>query len=375
MSLSFVLLVGAGLLIKSVQAIRDASPGFSTQGVVTTSVDLFTAGYDLARARLFQDELLDRVQSLGGVESAAWSRMTPFTYRNYSSAPIAVDGYDLPPDQQLSADYNEVGRGYFATIGIPLVSGREFTRADDEGAPLVAIVDETMAAQYWRGADPIGRRLRVKGRWLQIVGVARAAKYRNLLETPRPFFYVSLRQNASGTAALHIRTRQSPAAAAASLAREVHALDGNVSPGELITMREQVDRTTASQRIAVTILGVFGGLALILAAIGLYGVMASTVSQSTRELALRMALGAGTSDLLKLVMVKGLALTAGGVILGAAAALQLTRLMGYLLYEVGPRDPLAFGSAFAVLTIASLTACFVPAWRATRTDPLRALRG
>jgi predicted permease len=375
MSLSFVLLVGAGLLIQSVQEIRHASPGFSTEGVLTTYVDLFTAGYDPQRAKIFQDELIDRLQALGGVESVALSRMTPFSYRTYSTAPIAVDGYDVPPDQQPAADYNEVGPGFFATFGIPLLSGREFTRADDEAAPLVAVVDETMAAQYWHGQDPVGRRVKVKGRWLQIVGVAQVAKYRNLLETPRPFFYVAQRQNFSATAALHIRTPQSPAAMRPLLVHEIHALDGNVAPGELITMREQVDRTTASQRIAVTILGVFGGLALVLAAVGLYGVMASTVSQSSRELALRLALGAGASDLLKLVMSHGLALTAGGVVLGAMAALQATRLMGYLLYKVSPRDPVAFGAAFVVLAVASLAACFVPAWRATRTDPLGALRG
>ena len=375
MSLSVVLLVGAGLLIQSLQAVRNANPGFSTQGVLTTSVDLITAGYEPQRAKNFQDELIDRVQAIGGVESAAWSRMTPFTYRSYSSAPIAVDGYDAPRDQQPTADYNEVGPGFLATMGIPLVSGREFTRADDETALPVAIVDEAMAAQFWRGADPVGRRVQVKGKWLQIVGVARAAKYRNLLETPRPFFYVPLRQNFAAVAALQIRTPQGPAALAPALVREIHALDANVSPGELITMREQVDRTTASQRIAVTILAVFGGLALVLAAIGLYGVMAATVSQSTRELALRMALGAGRPDLLRLVMFKGLALTAGGVILGLVAAFELTRLMGYLLYKVDPRDPLAFGAAFVVIAIASLAACLVPAWRASRTDPILALRG
>ena len=375
MTLSFVLLVGAGLLIQSMQAIRHANPGFSTQGVVTTSVDLFTAGYDPQRAKLFQDELIDRVQSLGGVESAAFSRQTPFTYRSYSSAGIAVDGYDAPLDQQPSADYNEIGPGFLATMGIPLVSGREFTRADNETAPPVAIVDETMAAQFWRGLDPVGRRVQVKGTWMQIVGVARTAKYRNLLETPKPFFYVPLRQNFSASAGLQIRTPQSTAALAPALVREIHALDANVAPGELITMREQVERTTASQRVAFTILVVFGGLALMLAAIGLYGVMASTVSQSTRELALRMALGAGASDLLQLVLSKGLLLTAGGVALGVVAALEATRLMGYLLYRVSPRDPLAFAWAVVVIAIASLTACLVPAWRATRTDPLRALRG
>src|SRR5712692_557049 len=182
MALSFVLLVGAGLLIQSLQGVRNASPGFSTQGVLTTGIDLYTAGYDAPRAKNLQDELIDRLQSLGGVESAAFSRMTPFSYRSYATAPIAVDGYQPPPDQQPTADYNEVGPGYLATIGIPLVSGREFTRADNEAAPLVAIVDDTMAAQYWRGEDPVGRRVQVRGRWMQIVGVARAAKYRNLLE-------------------------------------------------------------------------------------------------------------------------------------------------------------------------------------------------
>ncbi|MBI3494162.1 MAG: ABC transporter permease [Acidobacteria bacterium] len=375
MSLSFVLLVGAGLLIQTLQAVRNSSPGFSTQGVLTTGVDLFTAGYDTQRAKNFQDELIDRIQALGGVESVAFSRMAPFSYRSYSSAPIAVDGYDAPLDQQPTADYNEVGPGFLATMGIPLVAGREFTRADNETTPLVAVVDETMAAQFWRGADPVGRRVQVSGRWMQIVGVARTAKYRNLLETPRPFFYVPLRQNFSATTALEIRTAQGPAAIAPALVREIHALDANVAPSELITMREQVERTTASQRVSVTILVVFGGLALLLAAIGLYGVMASTVSQSARELALRMALGAGASDLLRLVLSKGLALTAGGVVLGAAAALELTRLMGYLLYKVSPRDPIAFGSAFVVITVAAAAACLVPAWRATRTDPLRALRG
>jgi ABC-type antimicrobial peptide transport system permease subunit len=174
---------------------------------------------------------------------------------------------------------------------------------------------------------------------------------------------------------LQIRTTQGPAALAPALVREIHELYANVAPSELITMGEQVERTTAAQRISVTILVVFGGLAVVLAAIGLYGVMASTVSQSSRELALRMALGASASDLLRLVLSKGLALTAVGFVLGLVAALQATRLLGYLLYKVSPRDPIAFASAFGVLAFASLVACFVPAWRATRTDPLRALRG
>jgi predicted permease len=373
-SLSFILLVGAGLLIQSLQQMRTASPGFSTQGVLTTGVNLLAAGYDAQRAKTFQDALIDRVQSVGGVESASYSRIRPFSYLPYSSAPIAVDGYQPPPGEQPTVQYNEVGPKYFATVGIPLVSGHEFTNADNETAPLVAVVNETMAAQYWPGGDPLGKRLQVKDRWMQVVGVAKVSKYQTFLETPESFFYVPLKQNFSRLVSLNLRTRLDPGSIAAAMAREVHALDPDLAPLEVITMREQVDRSTSAQQIAVMLLGVFGGLALLLAAIGLYGVMSYAVSQSTRELGLRMAVGARPIDLFRLVVSRGLVLTAGGVFLGAAAALGLTRLIGDLLYKVNPRDPWAFGAAFLVMTIVSLAACFLPAWRATRIDPVRALR-
>jgi len=209
---------------------------------------------------------------------------------------------------------------------------------------------------------------------MQVIGVAKDSKYESVRETPKPFFYVPRRQNFTVGAGLYIRTPLSPETMAAALTREVHALDANLALYEVITLQEQLDRSTSPQLVAVTLVGVLSGLALLLAAIGLYGVMSYAVSQSTRELGLRMALGAGASNLLRLVMSRGLALTAGGVAFGAAAALGLTRLLGSLLYKVSPRDPLAFGSAFVVMTIASLAACFLPAWRATRTDPARALR-
>jgi predicted permease len=373
-SLSFVLLVGAGLLMQSLQRIRTASPGFSTRGVLVTAVDLVSAGYDAQRAKNFQDELMNRAKALPGVESAAFARVTPLGYGSFSSTPVSVDGYQPPPEEQPAVQYNEVGPDYFATMGIPLVSGREFTRADDENAAIVAVVNETMAARYWRGRNPIGERVQVKGRWMQVVGVAKDSKYQSIREAPNPFFYVPLHQNFSVRAALNIRTPLSPETMAAALAREVRTLDANLAPYEVITLQEQVDRSTSPQQVAVTLVGILGGLALLLAAIGLYGVMSYAVSQSTRELGLRMALGADASNLLLLVMRRGLALTAGGVVLGATVALGLTRLLGSLLYKVSPRDPLAFGSAFVVMAIAALAACFLPAWRATRTDPARALR-
>jgi len=371
-ALSFVLLAGAGLLLQSLRAVQNTSPGF-TPRVLTSYVDLVAAGYDRQRIKNFDDALIDRLQSVSGIQSAVISRMTPFSYRSYSTAPIAVDGYETPPDEQPTAEFNEVGRGYFATMGIPLVAGREFTASDNETGPQVAVVNEVMAAQFWRGRDPVGSRVQVKGRWLQVVGVAKMSQYRNLTEIARPFFYVPMRQSSMGVN-IQIRSQLNPETMRKVLVREIHAIDENLAPGELITMQEQVDRTTAAQRIAVSMLGVFGGLALVLAAIGLYGVMSYTVSQSTRELGLRIALGASVPNLLRLVMSQGLALTAIGVVVGTVAALMMAKLIANLLYHVSPRDPLAFGVALLVMMIAATAACFLPAWRATQTDPVRALR-
>ena len=373
-SLSYILLVGAGLLMQSLLTIRNTSPGFHARGVQYTGIDLVSVGYTPARAQTFQDELLERVRSLPGVESAAFSRMVPLSYVSSATAPIVVDGYTPPPEESPTVDYNEVGPNYFVTMGIPLAAGREFTRADDENAAPVAVVNETMAQRYWNGRSPLGGRLQLKGRWMQVIGIAKDSKYSSVREKPTPFFFVALRQNNLRGGVLNIRTPLAPQTMAAALGREVHALDPNIAPYELITMQEQLERSISPQMVAVTLVGVLGGLALLLAAIGLYGVMSYAVSQSTRELGLRMALGAGASNLLRLVLSRGLALTGAGVLLGAGAALLLTRLLGNLLYKVSPRDPLAFGSAFAVMTAASFAACFLPAWRATRTDPARALR-
>ncbi|HWY97261.1 MAG TPA: ABC transporter permease, partial [Steroidobacteraceae bacterium] len=373
-SLSFILLVGTGLLMQSLLTIRGTSPGFNARGVEYTGIDLVAAGYTPARAQTFQDELLERIRSLPGVESAAFSRMLPLSYVSSDTAPIVVDGYTPPPEESPTVDYNEVGPEYFVTMGIPLAAGREFTRDDDINAPLAAVVNETMAQRYWSGRSPLGERLQLKGRWLQVVGIAKDSKYSSVREKPTPFFFIPLRQNNLRGGVLNIRTTLSPQTMATQLAREVHALDANVAPSELITMQEQLERSTSPQMVAVTLVGVLGGLAVLLAIIGLYAVMTYAISQSTRELGLRMALGADASNLLRLVLSRGLALTGAGVLLGFVTALLLTRLLGNLLFKVSPRDPVAFASAFVVMTLAASAACFLPAWRATRTDPARILR-
>jgi predicted permease len=372
--LSFILLVGAALLLQSLQKIRTTSPGFSTRNVVQTGVSLISAGYDVPHARTFLEELIVRVRALPGVESAAFARLGPLGYGTYSSTPIAVDGYQAPPEEQPTVDYNQVSSDYFATLGVPLLSGREFTRADDENAPLVAIVNQTMAARYWRDQDPIDRRLQVKGRWVRVIGVAADSKYESMRESPKPFFYVPLLQDFVRGPDLFIRTAQPLRSISAALLREVHALDENLALYEMITLQEQVDRSTSPQLVAVNLVSILGGLALLLAAVGLYGVMSYAVAQSIRELGLRMALGAGVGSVFRWVLSRGLRLAAVGVLCGATAGLALTRLFGKLLYNVSPNDPLAFGSAMAVMTIASVAACLLPAWRATRTDPARVLR-
>lgn len=372
-ALSFLLLVGAGLVMRTLLVVRTASPGFSTRGVLVTPINV-GSNYDRQQTTNFRDQLMQRVLALSGVQSAAYGRVAPFSYRDYSHAQINVDGYQAAAGEQPSAEYNEVSAGYFATVGIPLISGREFTAADENGTAPVAIVNETLAAQYWHGEDPVGKRIQVNGRWMRVIGMVKPIKYSNFLEPPESFLYVPLKQNFASSVVLHLRTTQDPGAVARALVREIHTLDPELPVYEVITMREQVNQQTRPQRIAVTMLGIFAGLALLLACIGLYAVMSYSVSQSARELGLRMALGANGGQLLRLVLRQGLRLTAGGILIGGAAALALTRLLGNLLYRVSPRDPETYGIAVVLLTVAAVGACMVPAWRAARTDPTQALR-
>ncbi len=371
-SLSFVLLAGTGLLLQSLQQMQKTSPGFSTD-VIVSGADLVSAGYNLERAETFDTQLLDRVREIPGVESATLSRLTPFSYGTFSSAPLQIDGYQPAPDEQLKLSYLEVADAYFKTLGIPIVAGREFQRTDDENAVPIGIINETMAAKYWPGKDPVGQRFKIKDRWLQIVGVAKKVNYENKLELPRSFFYAPIRQNFLESNVLLIRTRETPGAIRNALTREVQALDPNLAPTSPFRVAEQVDRKGYTQRLAATLIAIFGAMALFLAAIGLYAVMSYSVSQSTRELGLRMALGAGVKDLLGMVMSRGVRLTAAGIVIGAVAGVILTRLMGSLLYKVSPRDPIAFGTAFIILIVVAFIACFLPAWRATRIDPVQAL--
>lgn len=374
-SLSVLLLVSAGLVLRSLGRLLTSDPGFDTTHVTATTINLFAVGYDTVRARRFEDDLLERSRTIAGVTSVALSRSLPFSTRPYDTGPILVDGYDVARDEQPTADYNVVTPGYFATLGIPLLSGRDFSTADADTSLPVAIVTRAMAERYWPKASPIGRRIKLRDTWMQVVGVAADIKYRSLTQSPSMLVYVPLAQRRATAVCLFLRaSTTNPVALAPSTVSAIHAIDPGVSPYEFVTLREQVNRSTSGQQITATLLMSFGAAALFLAAIGLYGVISYTVSQSTRELSVRMALGATPSALIVLVMSSALRLSLAGIVIGVALAFGTTRLLGDLLFRVGPRDPLVFGSVIVIMASASALACAVPAWRASRLDPVRALR-
>jgi predicted permease len=372
-SLSLVLLVATGLLFRSLQQMRNEGPGFSQDNVLITSIDFVSAGYSRQRVATFQDDLTRRLRVQPAVESVAFSRASAFGLRGYSSAQVMTDRVLQDPTEAPTIEYNEIAPEYLRTLGISVISGREFTQADDASSPLVAVVNEKMAAELWPSEDPVGRKLKVNGKWLDIVGVAKTVRYRSLTESPQPFFYTALRQGPDGSV-LQIRTSTPASTLVQTVRREVHNLDPNLALGDLITMRSQVERTTGPQRVAVLMVITFSALALMLAVIGLYGLMSYAVAQDSRELGLRVALGARPGDIARLVIARGAGIAMMGLTIGLAVALASSRLLGYLLYRVSPRDPLSFAAALILMFASVLLACTIPAMRASRTDPMIALR-
>ncbi len=374
---SFVLLVGGVLLFQSLRRLSTADPGFSTDNVLTTTFDLTAAGYNPVRSKQFRDDLADRLRAMPGIESAAWVKVRPISYATFFSAPITVDTYRPGPDERPTAEYNLVSPDYFKTMGIPILSGREFTRNDNATSFPAVVVAQKMVNKYWHGVDPVGKRIQVNDKWMQVVGVAKDSKYYTLSEAAMDFLYVPVDQSPTNNMNLVLRTARDADSLTPGLNRELHALDPALGLQDVITMRKHINREVlSSQQIAVALLSIFGGIAMLLAAVGLYGVMSYSVSQSRRELGLRMALGADRPHLFRIVMSNGLLVTIGGMVAGSIIAASLTHFIDIktFLYHVNPRDPLAFGVAFLGLMSIAIIACFVPAWRASRTNPAQALR-
>ena len=378
-ALALVLLISAGLLVRSFRKLLDVRPGFDPQNVLTLRMSLPGAQYDkTTKVAAFYDSVLERISALPGVQHVGAAYQTPFT-PDADNSIFHIRGRqansgDPPPH----ADYAFVSADYFATIGLPILKGRGFQpsdmRAGNYFAPnSVAVIDEELARRFWPNGDALGGGLSWSqdGPWATVVGIVATAQLKDLTEPPQGTFYLPAYVPMS---TLLVRTSGDPRLLAGAIRDQVLAVDPNQPVFDVKTMEERVAITLETRRFAVVLLGIFGALALVLAAIGLYGVLAFAVSQRTREIGIHMALGARTRDVLLMVIRQGMSLVVIGVVLGVAGAYAVTRTIRSLLFEVGTTDPLTFVLVSVLLAIVGFVACYLPARRATKVDPLVALR-
>jgi predicted permease len=369
--------VGGGLMLKSFWLLAHADPGFEPEGALTAQIDPSGARYEsFAGVTTFYQELLERVRAIPGVTQAGLVNSLR------ASFPFSVDEHPpLPPEKQPSASLNQVSADYFRAMGIPLRAGRFFTDRDVRGAQPVVIVDESFARHYFAGEDPVGKHVTCKvsrdapDMSYEIVGVVGGAKYWDLTQEPTPHMYYSYLQDNWTSMELVVRGRvDDPMKLAAPTRAALAAIDPNQPIHSFRTLESNVSELVAPQRFTSLLLAGFAALAALLAAIGLYGVVSYTVAQRTREIGIRMALGARASDVLRMVVLQGMLLTLAGVGAGLLGALALTRLMSSLLYGVTAHDPLTLAGVTLLLAAVALAACLVPARRAAKVDPMVALR-
>jgi predicted permease len=373
-ALALVLLIGAGLCLKGLQRAQQVDFGLDPSRVLLGGMRVGMNGYTPETGKLFYRELRQRIAALPGVEEAALASWFPLCLSGCKGWNADVEGYVRSPGEDLTYEYAIVSPRYFATMKTPLRAGRDFTDADDASAPPVAIVNEAFAQRFWPGQDPLGHRFRSGGTWRTIVGVTKTGKYNRLSEGPWCFFYLPYQQGVPDLdLSLCVRTTGDPAAFANTLTRAVHELDPGVALLRVSPYRDSI-LATFIQRLAAGLLTLLGAVALILAAMGVYAVMAYAVSQRTQEFGLRMALGATAGDVLGQVIRQGLKLVGFGVAAGLALALAVTHLLASFLYGVSPFDPATFAGVPLVLATVAAVACYVPARRATRVNPIEALR-
>jgi putative ABC transport system permease protein len=382
-ALSLVLLIGAGLLIKSFWRLIEVDPGFNPENTLTMAISLPTSRYaETARQVAFFEQAVERVSSLPGVEAAGVTTDIPLFGGN--STGFNVEGHPpYAPGQRPLVEYRSISPGYFRAMGITLLKGRTFSEQDRGDAPGVVIINETLARRYFPDGDPIGKRLGFSGPtdWREVIGVARDTRNYGLEEEVKPEAYMPYTQSAPGYLEgsisgmiLVVRTASDPQSMAAAVKREVQGLDKNQPIYNIKTMEQHLAESIAPRRFSMLLLMLFAAVAVLLAAVGLYGVMSYMVTQRTHEIGLRMALGAQARDILRLAVRQGLVLILIGIGVGLVGALALTRVMAGLLYGVGATDPMTFAAIMLLLACVSLIACYIPARRATKVDPLIALR-
>ncbi len=375
-AVSLLLLIGAGLVTRSVDAARNADAGFDATNVVSMRLDVTPNGYDETRGRAFFAQLLERVRGDAGTESATLATTIPLTLVDEGARQVAIDGYAPRRDEDLTFLSNVVAPDYFRTLKIGLAAGREFESRDDETAMPVAIVNETAAGRFWGGAaNAVGKRLRVAaGEWRMVIGVAQDIKYSRINEAARPYVYLPFLQTYQPSMALHARSSTGVTPLIEQVRAHVQTLDPDLPILSAGTLREQTRAALAILEMAAGVLFIFGVAGMALAAMGMYGLVSYTVTQSMHEIGIRMALGAQGIEVVWHFLRRGLRLGAVGAVIGGVAALAATRLLGSVLFGVSATDPISFATALAVVLGAVLVATLIPAWRAARTNPTAALR-
>jgi putative ABC transport system permease protein len=376
LALATVLLVGAVLLVRSLVELQRVPLGFEPEGVLSFQVALSPTKYDMPKRIMFHHDLIEAVRAIPGVRSAGLSSGIPFGVGNYTTSPVSAPGKSaLPPDASVPIDWRVVSPGYFQTVRMPILRGRDFTDSDTDKAPSVMIVSRATARTLWGDDDPIGRTIRrvADRKDFTVVGVVGDVRSSSL-NRESPALYYSSGVRTWALMDIVLRSDIDQAALMASIRRAVGRLDPEIPLSNVRPMTDWVSTSAAQPRLNAWLLGVFACVALLVAAIGTYGVLAYSVSQRTKELGLRMALGADRRDVLSLIVREGMIVGGAGIIMGVLIAVGMSRALSALVFGVSLWDPLTYAGALAALSAITLVSCLVPALRASRVDPMQALR-
>lgn len=373
-ALAMVLLISAGLFVRTLSNAYDVDPGFSRRDAVLASFDLSSLGLDETKGRALLDELMARSAAIPGVERASVSTVVPLNIGGGSDTSPVIDGYTPAEREEVTVYYGMVGPGYFETMGVPIVAGRGIDDRDRSEAAQVVVINEAMAQRYWPGRKAIGGRLRTGPEWKTVVGVAKTGKYGSLSEDPRSVMYFPIQQVYRADPVLHVATTGPAEPAIAAVRKVVAEIAPDLALYDVRTLEEHLRMSVAVPRMAALLLGIFGALALALAGIGLYGVVAFSVGQRTQEIGVRMALGADRGVILREVLSQGAWLTGVGLVIGLGVAMVAMPLLSSLLVNVSPTDVVTFAATGAILLVVALVAAWIPARRAALLDPVEALR-